>query len=100
LFDAYDKTWASFILDYVIFAHLCGGAFLAIGLLTRLSAFIQIPVLLGAVFFIHWQEGIITLGQSLEYSSLVLVLLILIFIYGPGRLSLDYYIFGNSDEEV
>ena len=99
LFDAANKTWSAFILDYVIFAHLCGGAFLAIGLLTRLSALIQIPVLMGAVFLVHWQEGLITLGQSLEFSSLVLVLLLIIFIYGPGRLSLDYYIFGPSDED-
>lgn len=63
-------------------AHLCGGAFLAIGLLTRLSALLQIPVLAGAVFLIHWHEGLFSLGQSLEFSSLVLFLLILLFIDG------------------
>ncbi len=97
LLDAYDRSWPSWILDYVIFAHLCGGAFLTLGLLTRLAALIQIPVLLGAVFFVHWEEGLIALGQSLEFSSLVLILLILIFVYGPGLLSLDYYMFGRSE---
>ena len=50
-----DNSWGvpALILHYVMIAHLCGGAFLAIGLLTRLSALLQIPVLAGAVFLIH-----------------------------------------------
>ncbi len=96
-----DNSWGvpALILHYVMIAHLCGGAFLAIGLLTRLSALLQIPVLAGAVFLIHWHEGLFSLGQSLEFSSLVLFLLILLFIVGPGRLSMDYYIFGSRKKD-
>jgi putative oxidoreductase len=73
-----DNSWGvpALILHYVMIAHLCGGALLAIGLLTLL----QIPVLAGAVF-------------------LVLFLLILLFIVGPGRLSMDYYIFGSRKKD-
>ena len=79
-----DNSWdvPALILHYVMIAYLCGGAFLAIELLTWLSALLQIPVLAGAVFLIHWHEGLFSLGQSLEFSSLVLFLLILLFIDG------------------
>src|SRR6059058_840829 len=35
---------------YTTFAHLFGGVFLIIGLFTRLAAWLQVPVLLGALF--------------------------------------------------
>src|SRR5215469_4238466 len=38
--------------NYIAFAHLLGGALLALGMLTRFACLIQIPILLGAIFFI------------------------------------------------
>lgn len=86
--------WLSAVLwsHYVILAHLCGGLFLAIGLLTRIAALVQIPILLGAVFFVHIQEGLFTMGQSLELALLVLFLLMIVFIRGPGVWSLDHHL--------
>ena len=78
--------------SYITIAHLVGGALLALGLLTRLAAMLQIPVLVGAVFFIHMQQGLLTVGQSLELAVLVLVLLIVYFLFGSGILALDRYI--------
>jgi putative oxidoreductase len=71
-------------------AHLVGGALLALGYRTRLAAAVQIPVLLGAAFFVHLREGLFTRGQSLEFSLLVLVLLVLYAVFGSGPLSLDH----------
>lgn len=76
---------------YILLAHLAGGILLAVGLLTRLAAAVQIPILFGAVFFVHYQEGLFALGQSLELTSLVLFLLIVILVHGPGPLALDAY---------
>lgn len=78
----------------VIFAHLVGGAFLAAGLMTRVAALVQLPILFAAVFFVHLPNVMtsITERQNLEFSGLVLFLLILISIYGAGRWSLDYVI--------
>ena len=81
------------MLHYVALAHLFGGALMAIGLLTRLAALVQLPILLGAVFLIHVQDGLLAAGQSLEFSALVLVLLVLVFLFGSGRWSVDYFIF-------
>lgn len=86
------------VVHYVSFVHLLGGLMLAVGLLTRLSALLQIPVLAGAVFLVHWQEGLLSANQSLEFSALVLFLLVVVFLWGPGRWSADYYVFVREPE--
>jgi len=48
---------------------LVGGAMLTIGFLTRLAAFVQIPILAGAVFIVHRQDGLFAMGQSLEFRA-------------------------------
>lgn len=78
--------------SYIMGAHLVGGFLLAVGLLTRLAALLQIPVLFGAVFFVHIKQGLMAAGQSLELASLVLVLLIIYFLFGSGIFALDNYI--------
>lgn len=83
------------VAHYVIAAHLCGGVLLAFGLLTRVAALAQVPVLLGAVI-LHAPQGLFSLGQSLEFSAFVLVTLLVIIVAGPGRLSVDYYTFGAA----
>ena len=69
--------------------HLLGGALMAVGLLTRVAALIQIPILLGAVL-LTW-GGLFSADQSFEFSALVLFLLVLIFLHGSGRWSVDHY---------
>ena len=77
------------LVHFVAVAHLCGGLMLATGLLTRLAAAIQLPILFGAVFLVHSSGGLLNPGQSLEFSGLVLALLIVYFVFGSGDLSLD-----------
>jgi uncharacterized membrane protein YphA (DoxX/SURF4 family) len=74
---------------YVMAAHLVGGALLIVGLYTRLAALMQLPILVGAVLVVHWQNGLLSANQSLEFSALVLFLLVLVFLFGGGRWSLD-----------
>jgi len=88
-----DLLASAAIVHYVALAHLFGGAMLATGLLTRVAAFIQIPILVGAVFVSQLQSGLLSASQSFEFSALVLLLLLLIFLYGSGRWSADYYLF-------
>jgi uncharacterized membrane protein YphA (DoxX/SURF4 family) len=101
LADTGDPTFMSAaVVHYVALAHFGGGLLLAAGLLTRVAALVQIPVLIGAVFFVHLNEGLLAAGQSLEFSALVLFLLVIIFLHGAGRLSLDYYLFERRDEQA
>lgn len=76
-------------VHYVALAHLVGGLMLAAGLLTRLAALAQLPILFVATFFLHLQEGLLSTSQSLELSALVLVLLIVYSLWGAGPYSLD-----------
>ncbi len=74
---------------YITISHLIGGICLAIGLLTRFAALIQIPVLGGAVFIVHIKQGLMSAGQSLELAVLVLVLLVVYFLFGSGLFAVD-----------
>ena len=87
------------LIHYVALAHLFGGAMMAVGLLTRLAALVQIPILVGAVALVHFQGGLLAPSQSLEFSVLVLFLLIVVFFYGSGKWSADYYLFVRKTEE-
>jgi len=95
------QSWLTngIMLHYVMIAHFVGGALLIVGFLTRIAALAQIPILFGAVFFIHRQDGLFALGQSLEFSALVLFLLCVFAVAGAGRLSLDYATFGPGRRE-
>ena len=77
------------LLHYVALAHFIGGLLLTIGLFTRVAALVQIPILAGAVFIVHRQDGLFALGQSLEFSALVLFLLVVLAVNGSGPLSVD-----------
>jgi putative oxidoreductase len=76
---------------YIPVAHIAGGLLLAAGLITRVAALAQVPILLGAVFFVHLPEGLFTRGQTLEFALLVLFLLSVFMLAGGGPLSLDRY---------
>ena len=56
------------IIHYISLAHLAGGFMLIVGIVTRLAAAIQIPILFGAVFFVHLQDGFISTEQDFEFT--------------------------------
>jgi uncharacterized membrane protein YphA (DoxX/SURF4 family) len=84
------------LAHYVVGAHIAGGLLLAIGLATRVAALVQVPVLLGAVLFVHGGEGLFTQAMRLELGLLVLFLLVLFTLVGSGRLSADQYVFRRT----
>jgi len=84
--------------QYITWAHLIGGGMMTVGLFTRIATLIQIPVLLGAVSLVHLREGLFASSQSLELSALVLFLLAVILVFGPGRVSFDYFFWGKRFE--
>lgn len=89
-------AWSVVLGHYVAFAHLVGGFCIAIGLITRIAILFQLPILIGAVFFINAPRGIYTVGSELEHSLLVLFLLIFFLIYGSGPWSVDAWIKKND----
>jgi putative oxidoreductase len=90
------------IAHFVIMAHLVGGFFLAIGLITRGAALVQVPVLATAAFFVYLPKmfGAIEMRENFEFTALILFLLILISIYGAGRWSVDFYLARKENEKL
>ena len=80
--------------QYAAFAHVIGGILLALGLFTRIACLIQIPVLLGAIFFVTSNHDMLRPYSELFFSILILLLLIYFLIVGNGPLS-----FKIPDEE-
>lgn len=87
------------MLHYVALAHLGGGLFLSLGLLTRIAALVQVPVLIGAVFHVHGSSGLFEGDQSFELAALVLFLLAVFSIWGSGPWSLDASIARRAETE-
>lgn len=79
------------LAHYVVFAHVLGGPLLALGLLTRIMCFIQLPILIGAVALINYPKGFMSVGShmELEISIIVLIGLVVFMIFGAGKFSID-----------
>jgi len=89
------------IAHYVIPVHMLGGLLLALGLLTRVAALAQLPILIGAMFWVYLPRAMaVEPRQNLEFSALVLFLMVLIMIFGAGRLSVDHYLSRREPGEL
>jgi putative oxidoreductase len=86
-------TWQIFpiaLVHYVIPAHFAGGILLLIGVLTRWAALAQLPILFLAVFYLYLPTSFVIEGrQNLEFTALVLFLVLLVAAYGSGRWSVE-----------
>ena len=87
------------VAHIVVVVFLAGGVLLMLGLLTRVAAAAQIPILLGAVFLVHGTDIFLGGANQPEYALLVLLLLIVFFFYGGGKWSMDHYVMRAKEEE-
>jgi uncharacterized membrane protein YphA (DoxX/SURF4 family) len=69
---------------YVVFAHILGGILLTLGLFTRFACLIQIPILIGAIFFISFASDVLKPYNELFISIIVLLLLVYFMVVGNG----------------
>src|SRR5882724_9268126 len=63
--------------NYIAFAHLLGGILLILGVLTRFACIIQIPILLGAIFFVNLSPDMYRPFSETLLSVVVFLLLVL-----------------------
>ncbi|RFM26515.1 DoxX family protein [Deminuibacter soli] len=75
----------------ITWAHLLGGFFILIGLMTRIMSILQIPILLGAIFIVNLPHFTMNNGSELALAVITLVLLVVFVIEGSGRISADEY---------
>lgn len=76
-------------LVVTILTLLCG-FFITVGLFTKLSSIVQLPIILVAIIFVNIRN-IERDGFELTLTVLVFILLILFAIKGSGKLSADEY---------
>jgi putative oxidoreductase len=80
------------LVGYITFAHLFGGAFIMLGLLTRVAVILQIPIVIGALYYNLAPNAFGSSGGELLLSIVVLVLLIYVLLFGAGPISMDDYL--------
>ncbi len=76
----------------IIGIHLVGGVLIFFGLLTRLAAAIQIPVLFCNIVFIVFPNGFMSLRSEAELTIIVTALVLLFIFEGSGHYSVDSYL--------
>ena len=75
---------------YLILAHGLGGICLVLGLYTRWAALANVPVMLGAVLFVHSKNGFWAHSNppGYEYALVLLVVSLAVAMIGGGALAL------------
>jgi putative oxidoreductase len=71
--------------------HIGGGFLIMIGLFTRFAAFIQIPVIVGAIIFVTSKRGLFKAETDFSLSIIILLLTLVFVVEGSGPLSLANY---------
>ena len=92
-FESIGNMWFAPVIwaHLVILTHFFGGLCLLMGIGTRIAAILQIPILLGAVFMVHFSS--LSSMTNLAEANLAIVTLLLLGFYairGSGTHSLDY----------
>ena len=75
---------------YLIVAHGLGGIFLVLGLFTRWAALANVPVLVGALLFVHLKNGFWAHSNpsGYEYVLVLAVVSLAVAMIGGGALTL------------
>ena len=78
----------AFLAYLAAFAEFVGGILLFLGVASELGALMIIPVMIGAVFLVHWSQGFFSQNGGFEYPFSLIFFLLAIVIGGPGKFAL------------
>lgn len=119
LLNGTTTNWdAQLLVQFIAYIHIIGGLFIAVGFITRLAIFFQLPILLGAVLFTMpgvrmnadpntaqggvnfvWSEINLNTSSAEWWTALItLILLVSMFIIGSGPWSVDKYLEHYEEE--
>lgn len=82
---------SAYLAIAITWVHLLGGFLIIIGLFTRLSVLVQIPILIGAIFFLNMEPGVYNMAIELPFAIFTLLLSLFFLVEGGGPLSLDNF---------
>ena len=76
-------------LSLAAFSEFLGGAFVLLGLLTRVGAFAIACVMVTAIAGVHWNSGFFAANRGYEYPLSLLAMALALLIAGGGQASID-----------
>ncbi len=74
-------AWLAHLAAYAEFA---GGCMMFLGVATELGALLTIPVMMGAIWFVHWDHGYFMQNGGFEYPLNLIFLAIAVILGGHG----------------
>lgn len=72
--------------------EFAGVILLTLGLGTRLISFPLIITMVVAIFTVHYKNGFPAIHNGVEIPLYFIFMLITLMVYGPGKLSVDYFL--------
>ncbi len=81
--------WAFILEHHIAFTLLVGGILITIGLVTRWAIAFQFPVFIAMIIGQHAAHGVFSVYDPLIFAYGITVVLIILFILGPGPFSVD-----------
>ena len=95
----FDPSWQEWLVSIgippemqlpIALAELIGGILLVVGVLTRVTGSIFTVILLGAIFHIRWENGFFVSQGGWEWDLVMLSIVLVIIVAGPGRISIAH----------
>ncbi len=83
--------------QYIILFHIAGGILITLGILTRFSALMNLPILISEIFFINLPRDLMPFNSELVLSIALLIVLIVYLIFGDGKFSTDHFVSVHKD---
>ena len=91
--------FATFMAYFVSAIEAVGIVLLILGLFTRYISFLMSCVMLGAIFFVHLAHGFSSANNGFEIPLYYFIFLIMFTTFGPGKFSLDQFLFKRGRYE-
>ncbi|MBS1528811.1 MAG: DoxX family membrane protein [Bacteroidetes bacterium] len=87
---AFSSNWLMVVVYYVVFVHFVGGILISLGILTRLSSLLQLPIVFCAIIFINYLQS--PFNTDLISSITAFILLLMFTVIGSGKWSVESYL--------
>ena len=97
----FDPSWQEWLINIgippemqlpIALAELIGGTFLVVGVFTRITGVVFGVILLGAIFYVRWENGFFISQGGWEWDLVMLAAVLAIIAAGPGRISISHLV--------
>jgi len=97
----FDPSWQEWLISIgippemqlpIALAEFIGGICLIAGVLTRIAGSIFAVIILGAIFHIRWENGFFVSDGGWEWDLVMLSVVLVIIVAGPGRVSISHLV--------